>query len=108
MNRLRAAIAEEIFAQVPYDEVVKWDDDVAYVKWCGIKLRAAKETDPDSGAVLGWILDEVVGDVRLHIEQMDTNDYSIVINPVGDPSRTLALNMMAKRSHLVLAANWVD
>jgi hypothetical protein len=54
-----------------------------------------------------WVWDEVVGECRLHIEQMDMSYYWLGIHPLAVSGKTVHINIGAKRAPVTMQG-WVE
>lgn len=88
---------------IPSTAVVHETPHVAHVHFAGLELRFQEADDN------GWELDEVLGECRLHIEQMSNESYWMMITSTEDPSTSVHLNIGSKSGRAAVHANgWVD
>lgn len=93
----------DIVHGLPAGAEVKEDEWTATVKFAGIELRFQDSTDN------GWELDEIVGQVRIHLEQMSNDYYWMSLTSVEDMGVAVHVNIGSVSGRApVQATGWVD
>lgn len=88
---------------IPSDAEIKEDEHTAKVRFAGIELRFQNADDH------GWELDEIVGRVALHLEQMSDSCYWMGLRSLEDTDVMVHINVGSVSCRArVQATGWID